>query len=178
MNISPIASEANEQLCADCAVRSLGACAALDCDELRELDQRGRHSHFIPRQTVFVQEELATSFYNLREGVMRLYKLLPDGRRQIIGFAIPGAFLEMATSARHGFSADALGPVAVCRFFRAAFARFIQDKPRLLRRINELVVCELSQPRTIWFCLGAARRKKRSRVFWSGGETGWLGSGT
>ena len=40
---------------------------------------------------------------------MRLYKLLPDGRRQIVGFALPGDFLGMTTSARHSFSADAIG---------------------------------------------------------------------
>ena len=98
MKISLAASESNEQLCADCAVRPLGVCAALDRDELRELDHLGRHVHFAARETVFAQEELTTSFYNLREGVMRLYKLLPDGRRQIVGFAMPGDFLGMATS--------------------------------------------------------------------------------
>jgi CRP/FNR family transcriptional regulator, anaerobic regulatory protein len=81
-------------------------CAALDRAELRELDHLGRHVHFRPRETVFAQGELTESFYNLREGVMRLYKLLPDGRRQIVGFALPGDFLGMAISARHGISAD------------------------------------------------------------------------
>jgi hypothetical protein len=38
MNISLAAGEANEQLCADCAVRPLGVCAALDQAELREFN--------------------------------------------------------------------------------------------------------------------------------------------
>jgi CRP/FNR family transcriptional regulator len=137
-------------------------CAAVDQAELRELDHLGRRIHFMPRQTVFAQEELTTSFYNLREGVMRLYKLLPDGRRQIVGFAIPGDFLGMATLARHGFSADALGPVAVCRFSKASFARFIENKPNLLRRINELVVRELSQAQDHMLLLG--RRSAEEKV--------------
>jgi CRP/FNR family transcriptional regulator len=116
----------------------------------------------MPRQTVFAQEELTTSFYNLRDGVMRLYKLLPDGRRQIVGFAIPGDFLGMATLARHGFSADALGPVAVCRFSKASFARFIENKPNLLRRINELVVRELSKAQDHMLLLG--RRSAEEKV--------------
>ena len=69
----------------------------------------GRRIHFLSCETVFGQEEMTTSVYNLLEGVMRLYKLLPDGRRQIVGFALPGDFLGMAISARHGFSADAIG---------------------------------------------------------------------
>src|ERR1700677_1629851 len=103
MKISLAASESNQLHCDNCAVRPLGVCAALDRGELRELDHLGRHVHFSSRETVFAQEELTTSFYNLLEGVMRLYKLLPDGRRQIVGFALPGDFLGIATSARHSF---------------------------------------------------------------------------
>ena len=111
---------------------------------------------------MFAQEELTTFFYNLREGVLRLYKLLPDGRRQIVGFALPGDFLGMATSARHSFSADAVGPVAVCRFSRTSFTRFIEDKPHLLRRINELVVRELSQAQDHMVLLG--RRSAEEKI--------------
>jgi CRP/FNR family transcriptional regulator len=162
MNIFWAASESNQQLCADCAVRPLSVCATLDRAELRELDHLGRHVHFTPRETVFAQEELPTSFYNLREGVMRLYKLLPDSRRQIIGFALPGDFLGMATSARHRFSADAVGLVAVCRFSRSSFAQFIEDKPHLLRRINELVARELSEAQDHIVLLG--RRSAEEKV--------------
>jgi CRP/FNR family transcriptional regulator, anaerobic regulatory protein len=161
MKIS-LESDSNQQPCADCVVRPLSVCAALDRTELRELDHLGRRVHFTPYETVFAQEELTTSFYNLLEGVMRLYKLLPDGRRQIVGFALPGDFLGIATSARNGFSADAVGPVAVCRFSRTSFARFIEDKPRLLRRINELVARELSQAQDHMVLLG--RRSAEEKV--------------
>ena len=93
---------------------------------------------------------------------MRLYKLLPDGRRQIVGFALPGDFLGMATSARRSLSADAIGPVVVCRFSRTSFARFIEDKPHLLRRINEFAVRELSQAQDHMVLLG--RRSAEEKV--------------
>ena len=143
-------------------MRPFSFCAALDRVELRELDHLGRHVHFLPRETAFAQEELTTSFYNLLEGVMRLYKLLPDGRRQIVGFALPGDFLGLATSAHHSFSADAVGPVTVCRFPRASFAPFIEDKPHLLRRINELMIRELSQAQDHMVLLG--RRSAEEKV--------------
>jgi CRP/FNR family transcriptional regulator, anaerobic regulatory protein len=162
MKISLVAGEPNGQPCTDCAVRRFSICAALDQAELQELDHLGRHVHFASRETVFTQEEMATSFYNLLEGVMRLYKLLPDGRRQIVGFALPGDFLGMATSARHSFSADAIGPVVVCTFSRTPFARFVEDKPHLLRRINEFVFRELSQARDQMVLLG--RRDAQEKV--------------
>jgi hypothetical protein len=114
MKIPFIAGEAGGQHCIDCTVRAFSICAALDKPELRELEHLSRHADFASGETVFEQEEIATSFYNVLKGVLRLYKLLPDGRRQIVGFALPGDFLGMAASTRHGYSADAIGPVTVC----------------------------------------------------------------
>jgi CRP/FNR family transcriptional regulator, anaerobic regulatory protein len=165
MKISLVAGEPNRQPCADCEVRRFSICAALDQPELRELDHLGRHVHFASRETVFEQEEMTTSFYNLLEGGMRLYKLLPDGRRQIVGFALPGDFLGMATSARHIFSADAIGPVAVCRFSKTTFARFIEDKPHLLRRINEFAVRELSKAQDHMVLLGRRSAEEKVAAF-------------
>ena len=85
--------EPNWQLCSDCAVRASAVCSSLDAVELREFEHLGRRVHFSSGETVFSEEDITTSFYNLLEGVMRLYKVLPDGRRQIVGFALPGEFL-------------------------------------------------------------------------------------
>jgi len=160
---SPLPTDPSQELhCIDCVVRRTGICATLDPDELRELDHLSRHVHFQSRATVFAQEELSTSFYNVIEGVLRLYKLLPDGRRQIVGFALPGDFLGMAASARHGFSADAIGPVVVCQFARASFSQFIAEKPPLLRRINEFSIRELNLAREHMVLLG--RRTAEEKV--------------
>jgi len=165
VKISLVEGEPEGQACIDCVVRRFSICAALDQAELREFEHLGRHVHFGSCATVFAQEEMTTSFYNLLEGVMRLYKLLPDGRRQIVGFALPGDFLGMAASARHGFSADAIGPVVVCRFSRASFTRFIEDRPHLLRRINELAVRELSQARDHMVLLGRRSAEEKVATF-------------
>ena len=165
MKVSLVAGEPNDQICADCGVRQFSVCAALDRAELRELEHLGRHVHFASGQTVFAQEEMTTSFCNLLEGVMRLYKLLPDGRRQIVGFALPGDFLGMVASARHRFSADAIGPVVICRFSRTSFARFVEDKPHLLRRINEFAVRELNQAQDHMVLLGRRSAAEKVAIF-------------
>jgi CRP/FNR family transcriptional regulator len=165
MKIPLNAGEPAGQHCIDCAVRPLSVCAALAPAELQELEHLSRHVHFVPGGTVFAEEEIATSFYNVLEGVLRLYKLLPDGRRQIVGFALPGEFLGLAASIRHGYSADAIGPVTVCRFSRSAFARFIENRPHLLRRINELTVRELSQAQQHMVLLGRRSAEERVATF-------------
>jgi CRP/FNR family transcriptional regulator len=153
------------QPCADCAVRGSSVCAALDNTELQELEHLSRHLHFASCETVFAQEEMTTSFYNLVEGVMRLYKLLPDGRRQIVGFALPGDFLGLTASPRHSFSADAIGPVAVCRFSRASFSRYIEDKPHLLRRIHDLTIRELNLAQDHMVLLGRRSAEEKVATF-------------
>jgi len=157
--------EANGRPCDECSIKRLSVCAALDRAELRELAHLGRQVHFGAGETVFAQEQMTTSFYNLVDGVMRLYKLLPDGRRQIIGFALPGDFLGLAASSHHNFSADAIGSVELCQFSRSGFARFSEDKPDLLRRINELAVRELSQAQDHIVLLGRRSAEEKVATF-------------
>jgi CRP/FNR family transcriptional regulator len=165
MKTSLVAVEPDGQSCVDCAARQFSICASLDNKEVRDFGHLGRHIHFASGETVFAQEDMTSSFYNLLEGVMRLYKLLPDGRRQIVGFALPGDFLGMTASGRHGFSADAIGPATVCRFNRAAFGHFVEDKPHLLRRINELTVRELGQARDHMVVLGRRSAEEKVATF-------------
>jgi CRP/FNR family transcriptional regulator len=165
MMMSMVTGEPNGHACTECAIRRLSVCAALDKAELRELAHLGRHVHLAGGETIFAQEEMTTSFYNLLDGIMRLYKLLPDGRRQIIGFALPGDFLGLAASARHNFSADAIGPVVLCQFSKSAFARFSEDRPDLLRRINEMAVRELSQAQDHMVLLGRRSAEEKVATF-------------
>jgi CRP/FNR family transcriptional regulator len=150
------------QTCTDCAVRGFAVCSALDKAELRELAVLSRHIHCEPGATVFAQATMATSFFSVLEGVLRLYKLLPDGRRQIIGFALPGDFVGLAGSPQYEFSADAIGAVLLCQFSRASFARFTENRPRLLRRINELAGRELTRAQEHMVLLG--RRSAEEKV--------------
>ncbi|WP_426419466.1 helix-turn-helix domain-containing protein [Bradyrhizobium genosp. A] len=165
MRTPVVTIEPNGHFCSDCAVRSFAVCSSLDPAELKEFEHLGRRVHFATGETVFSEEDITTSFYNLLEGVMRLYKLLLDGRRQIVGFALPGDFLGMNISGRHNFSADAIGTVAVCQFAKVPFGRFIEDRPHLLRRINELAIRELSHARDHMVLLGRRSADEKVATF-------------
>jgi CRP/FNR family transcriptional regulator len=157
-----VAGQPDTQPCANCAVRPHAICAALERDELRQLGQRLQYR---PGEPVFTQEEIATSCYNLLEGVMRLYKLLPDGRRQIVGFALPGDFLGISVNGRHGISADAVGPVVFCRFVKKSFSRFVEDRPNLLRRINEFAARDLTEAQAQMVLLGRRSAEEKVATF-------------
>lgn len=165
MKASLVTIEPNGHFCKDCSIREFSVCSSLDAAELMEFEHLGRRVRFAPCETVFSEEDITTSFCNVLEGVMRLYKLLPDGRRQIVGFALPGDFLGMNVAGRHSFSADAIGSVTICQFAKVPFGRFIEDRPHLLRRINDLAVRELSQARDHMVLLGRRSAEEKVATF-------------
>ncbi|GAU84531.1 transcriptional regulator of Crp/Fnr family [Bosea sp. BIWAKO-01] len=148
--------------CLACKVRLASVCASLSVEELEELDALSHHTSFDAKETVFVQDHPAHSVYNIIEGMVRLYKLLPDGRRQIIGFALPGDFLGLAMRDAFGFSADAVDSVSACAFSRSAYASLVNAKPHLLRRLHEFATHELTLAQEQMMLLG--RRSAEERV--------------
>jgi CRP/FNR family transcriptional regulator len=143
-------------------VRSLSICGVLDQADLAEFERLSRSFHLAPNETLFAAGELAHSVHSLTTGFARLYKLLPDGRRQVIGFALPGDFLGTAPSDRYTFSADAIDAVTGCRLPREAFTHFIEQRPHFLLRINEFAARELMLAQEQMLLLG--RRTAEEKV--------------
>ncbi|MDB5383632.1 MAG: transcriptional regulator cAMP-binding [Rhodospirillales bacterium] len=57
--------------------------------------------------SIMAEEEPASHFFNVTSRTVRLFKGLPDGRRQIIGFARAGNFLGLVPANRYTVSAEA-----------------------------------------------------------------------
>ncbi|WP_449411355.1 Crp/Fnr family transcriptional regulator [Methylobacterium komagatae] len=148
--------------CADCKVRLISVCSVLALAELEELEALSHHLTLDKGQTLFGQGEPAGSVYNVIDGVLRLTRLLPDGRRQVMGFALPGDFLGLALQERYSVSAEALGPVETCRFGREDFAEVMAFKPHLLKSLHERAGYELNLAQEQMLLLG--RRTAEEKV--------------
>jgi CRP-like cAMP-binding protein len=103
--------------CLACQVRTGTICAPLTDAQLTEVETIRHHDRIVPRGThLFHAGEQCPSFYTVKSGWVMLYGLLVDGRRQIHGFGLPGAFLghhpEDGTPVQ--YSAQALTEVEVC----------------------------------------------------------------
>jgi CRP/FNR family transcriptional regulator len=154
-----------ENGCEDCKVRLFSVCGALEPSELNELDRISQVRNFPARTMLFDQGALAGSVFNVTEGIVRLYKSLPDGRRQIVGFALPGDFLGLALMDRYGVAAEAVTPVKVCRFARSAFLLYVDGKPHLLRRLHEFAGHELSLAQDQMLLLGRKTAEEKVAAF-------------
>jgi CRP/FNR family transcriptional regulator, anaerobic regulatory protein len=159
--------------CANCQVRLVSVCAALEPDELQRLDSLAQPACYPAKETLFIQGETADAVYNVTAGMVRLYKLLADGRRQIVGFALPGDFLGLALRDTYGFSADAVEPVVACRFSRAAYAALVNEKPHLLRRLHDFATHELTLAQDQMMLLGRRTAEEKLVSFLLGLRGRW-----
>ncbi|SHG62851.1 Crp/Fnr family transcriptional regulator [Bradyrhizobium erythrophlei] len=110
---------------------------AAELPELRELQRLATQVYFRSGKTISSERAVADTVFGLSQGVVRLYKLLPEGRRQVLAFALPGDFLGMPFADRYNFSADAIGEVALRRYSRDDLTRFFQSSPNIMRLIIE-----------------------------------------
>ncbi|GBR03099.1 cAMP-binding transcriptional regulator [Acetobacter oeni LMG 21952] len=148
--------------CAICEVRAHGVCSALRDDELERL-ARAAVRMTVPPGHIFIEEgSRATDFFNVTGGTVKLFKSLPDGRRQITGFVSVGHFLGLAVSDRYAFGAEAIDQVKLCRFSRPKLEGMIEEFPRMERRLLAEAANELVTAQDQMLLLG--RKTARERV--------------
>ena len=138
---------------------------ACDAREIAELKRLATPIRFEGGQTIFSEGDPATRAFGLSHGVVRLYRVLPDGRRQVVAFAFPGDFLAMPLADRFSLSADAVGQVGVCRFPREELKRFIENSPNIMRLLIEFAARELQSAQDQLTLLGSGSAEERVAAF-------------
>jgi CRP/FNR family transcriptional regulator len=159
--VSRPAHRPGECVCLRCPVQKLSICGALRGAELAMLGDLRHTVHTKHKAALVDQDEPAETVHIVTEGIVRLYKTLPDGRRQVVGFALPGDLLGLAVDGRNAYSAEALGDVSTCHFSRKAFGELLDAVPPLARRLHAAVAHELSIAQSHMMLLGhySARQK-------------------
>jgi CRP/FNR family transcriptional regulator len=151
--------------CARCGARSFSVCSAIEDRDLCHLAALAVVTEVDAGRCFIEEGEPAESFFNITSGTAKLYKLLPDGRRQITGFAGPGHFLGLAVSANYAFSAEAIEPVRFCRFSRPKLKGLLTDFPGLERRLLEVAANELVAAQEQMLLLGRKTARERLASF-------------
>src|SRR3546814_7603441 len=133
--------------CLRCDVRHLALCAALGEDELPHLEAIVSVVSLGPGRALFGEGDPVRHVYNVAVGPLRLFKLLPDGRRQITGFGLAGDFVGLVAGGKHPFWAEAVIRFVLCQLptqlLRAIAPRLPEMEHRLLdMRDVELVAAQ------------------------------------
>lgn len=151
--------------CASCDARPLSVCNAIGDADLGRLAAIAVVSEVAAGQCFIDEGEPATSFFNVTAGTAKLFKLLPDGRRQITGFVGPGHFLGLAVSDTYAFSAEAIERVRFCRFQRAKLRKLLDDFPLMEKRLLEVAANELVAAQEQMLLLGRKTARERLASF-------------
>jgi CRP/FNR family transcriptional regulator len=114
-----------------------------------------------PHQPIFDEADPAEHVFNVTRGAVKIYKLLPDGRRQITGFLLPGDFLGLTHKEAYAYSAEALGPTTLCRFPRRKLEGLLDKMPRLEQRLLGMASHELAAAQDQMMLLGRKSAKER-----------------
>jgi CRP/FNR family transcriptional regulator len=140
-------------------------CAALSADELARLREITTELRAAPRQTIFHEGDPADHLFNVTGGAVRLFKLLPDGRRQITGFLFPGDFLGFAMNDSYAFTAEAITEVSLCRFPRLKLEALLDQFPKMERRLLGMASNELAAAQDQMLLLGRKTAEEKVASF-------------
>jgi CRP/FNR family transcriptional regulator, anaerobic regulatory protein len=118
-----------------------------------------------PGATLFAEGDDADSVYEVVHGMLRLYKLLSDGRRLITGFLSAGHLLGLASEGVCVFTAEAITEVTLCRYKRPAFERLIDEVPGFARRLLTITSDELRAAQDRMLLLGRKSASEKVASF-------------
>lgn len=151
--------------CQGCEVRDKAICSVLNCEHLAEFKNLGWTIRLGRAQSLFHEGDPASRVFTLTAGTLKLYKLLPDGRRQVTGFMHPGDFLGITMDDEHAFTAEALEDAQLCWFPRKRFDDFVEAHPSMERELYRTAAHELAAAQQQMVLLGRKAAAERLASF-------------
>jgi len=166
--------------CAACTARVISVCDAVSPEDLPRLAALTTPLEASAHRTFIAAGDRADFLFNITGGVVKVYRLLADGRQQITGFLFPGDFLGLATNNTYAFSAEAVTDVRYCRFPRKGLEQFLDDVPKVEKRLLTIASNELAAAQEQMVLLGrkTAREKLATFLVMLGGRMSRLGDST
>jgi len=127
---------------------------------------------FDPGRPIFWQNDPAKHVFEISDGLVRVFKILSDGRRVITGFLYPGDLVGISFLDRYLYGAEAIISTKVRRFSRRSFQIKMDQspdlRPSLFARLSDemaaaqeqmiLLATKTAEERVCTFLLLTARR--------------------
>jgi CRP/FNR family transcriptional regulator, nitrogen fixation regulation protein len=114
---------------------------------------------------VYAEGEPAGNVYKVVSGVVRISKLLPDGRRQISAFHMPGDMFGFEAGDLHHASAEAVTPVKVIAYKWQSLLNAGCRSASLVRDLLNLTMVGLRQTQEHLLLLGRKNALERVAAF-------------
>lgn len=143
----PLRSECAPHACRNCPVRIHAIYSAAQDSEIVEIERLRSGYRRMPARSLIMQEGNSDEVFTLREGWAYRFRVLPDGRRQILSFLLPGDIVGLhALRARPiNYSVRALTDDTICYFETRKFSQFLRSRPELKETLIRSCAMEVEQ---------------------------------
>ncbi|MGJ3258159.1 MAG: Crp/Fnr family transcriptional regulator [Rhodospirillales bacterium] len=151
--------------CAACQIREHAVCGALTFPELSKFGGAMKNISLDAGDHLVDEGEVEQHVFSVTSGCLKSYKLLPDGRRQIVGFVFPGDFLGLAKSEQYPSSVEAVTAASLCRMERRELKKMEDSIPNLDRRLHDMASEALAEVQGQLLLLGRKTAQERVATF-------------
>ena len=165
----------NLQQCADlqtecnaCPIRKMALFRGIPGEELGWTQEFRDSQYLLPaRKTLYREGDTAHTLYTLFSGWLILFKILENGKRQVLRFILPGDFFgfqvsDNDTSAGYTHGSLALVESTLCAFPRARLRSMMEKQPQLAIGLSEMVMHDMSLCQH--HLIGTARKSAHERI--------------
>lgn len=154
-------------ICRACEARHKGICGALSGDELQRLSKHTVRRAATRKQELVHEEDEIHTYSNILSGAVKLTKLMPDGRQQIVGLQFAPDFLGRPFMNESNFGAEVAADVKLCSFPKDVIESMLGENPGLENRLLRQVLKELDEARQWMLVLGRMTAKEKVASFLS-----------
>ena len=143
-----------ENRCESCAIRHHSICSVLSPEELDHFNKIAHTRQLKAGEIIISEEEPVDYFANVVSGIVKLSKILPDGRQQTVALLFPPDFFGRAFKNYSSNFAEAVTDVELCCFPHVQFEAMLKKFPNLQQKLFEATLNELDAAREWMVLLG------------------------
>lgn len=152
-------------LCQSCESRHQGICGALSPEQLLVLSRHTRRVHHQAGDELMADAEPITSYGNVLRGVVKLSKVLEDGRQQVVGLQFAPDLLGRLFASESRVTAEAASDVDLCVVPKSAMEALVRETPALEHRVMLQTLRELDEARDWMVTLGRKTAQEKVASF-------------
>jgi CRP/FNR family transcriptional regulator len=141
-------------LCLACEARHKGICGALDPDQLVRLSKQTTKHLYAREKELISAGDGPQRYSNVMGGIVKLTKLMADGRQQIVGLQFAPDFLGRPFTEQSSISAEAATEVRLCSFPKSTLEEIMRESPEMEHRLHSQTLKELDEARDWMLTLG------------------------
>jgi len=115
--------------------------------------------------TLFREGDDGQAVYVMIAGAVKVYKLMPDGRRQITGFFFRGDMFGFCLESCYAYTAEAITPIIACRLPMGVLDSLSHTAPEVQARIMRRMTAKLATFHDHVLLLGRKTARERMASF-------------